>query len=31
MEYAKDTKQKEIIILYLDTGKDKKDVAYVKF
>ncbi len=31
MEYAKDIEQKEIIILPLDTWKDKKDVVYVRF
>ncbi len=31
MGYAKDTKQKEIMIIYPDTWKDKKDAAYAKF
>ena len=31
MEYVKDTEPKEIPISLLDTRKDRKDVAYVKF
>ena len=31
MEYAKGTKLKEIPISHLDTRKDRKDVAYVKY
>jgi len=31
MEYVKDTKLKGILISHLDTQKDRKDAAYVKY
>ena len=31
MEYVKDTELKEILISHLDTPKDRKDAAYVRF
>ncbi|CAN5777061.1 hypothetical protein BH23THE1_BH23THE1_18110 [soil metagenome] len=31
MEYVKDTELKGILISHLDTRKDRKDVAYVRY